>query len=218
MFKPSNHLPNISALFRKNFFTGVLVITPLAVSGWIVGSMLRTIWQLPKLLPASWQPNYLFPGSPLAFLFNLAITIGGTLVLILTISFLGWASKQLLGRKVLHLLEVLIQRIPVIRSIYSALDQLFKTMAAGGDGQQFSRVVYIEYPRRGVWALAFVTGTAKGPAAPAGHLNVYVPTTPNPTSGFHLIIPEIDVRESHLKVEDAFKTILSLGIAQPDGK
>ncbi len=76
-------------------------------------------------------------------------------------------------------------------------------------------MVYIEYPRKGCWALAFVTGKAGGPNAPANHLNVYVPTTPNPTSGFHLIVPEAEVRESQMKVEDAFKTILSLGIAQP---
>jgi uncharacterized membrane protein len=102
----------------------------------------------------------------------------------------------------------------VIRGVYSALDQLLRTLANGG-GQQFNRVVYIEYPRKGLLAIAFVTGPARGPAVPPGHLNVYVPTTPNPTSGFHLIVPENEVRESLLKVEDAFKTILSLGLAQP---
>jgi uncharacterized membrane protein len=158
-----------------------------------------------QLLPESLRPE----NSAM----SLVITIGMALMLAILVSLLGWISKQYIGKKTLLGIEYLIQRIPVIRSIYSALDQLLKTLAAGG-GQQFSRVVYLEYPRKGIWALAFVTGPAHGPNVPPRHLNVYVPTTPNPTSGFHLIVPEDDVRDSHMKVEDAFKTILSLGIAQ----
>ncbi len=101
----------------------------------------------------------------------------------------------------------------MVRSVYSALDQLLRTLAAGG-GKQFNRVVYVEYPRKGIWALAFVTGPAREKHIPEGHLNIYIPTTPNPTSGFHLIVSEADVRESGMTVEHAFKTILSLGIAQ----
>ena len=90
---------------------------------------------------------------------------------------------------------------------------------AAGDKKQFSRVVYVEYPRKGSWALAFVTGSARNPTGISGDfLNVYVPTTPNPTSGFHLVVSESEVRDSHLSVEEAFSTILSLGIAQPDAK
>ena len=101
----------------------------------------------------------------------------------------------------------------MLRSIYGALEQLLHTLAQGG-GAQFRRVVYIEYPRKDVWALAFVTGPARAPGFPDGYLNVYVPTTPNPTSGFHLLVAEAEVRPSELSVEEAFKTILSLGIAQ----
>ncbi len=137
------------------------------------------------------------------------------MILALGISALGWASKQFIGRKILDLLADLIQRIPVLRGVYSSLDQLLKTLVSG-NGQQFSRVVYVEYPRKGVWVIAFVTGPAKGPAIPPAHLNIYVPTTPNPTSGFHLIVPETDVRETQMKVEEAFKTLLSLGIAQSE--
>jgi uncharacterized membrane protein len=209
-----SRLPRIGALLRGHFFAGLLVLIPLGVVAWVCASVLRTLWRIQLLLPEEWRPAAFIADPAVARMVNVAFTLGSALVLALVISMLGWASKQFLGRKILEFIGEIIQRIPVVRSIYSALDQLLRTMAAGG-GQQFNRVVYVEYPRRGSWALAFVTSKAMGPNAPANHLNVYVPTTPNPTSGFHLIVPEAEVRESGMKVEDAFKTILSLGLAQP---
>lgn len=211
-----NPIPNFGRLLQRHFFAGLLVLIPLAVIFWILGAALGSLWQLQSFLPEAWNPSQLDLDPRFVTLIQVAITVGLALFLALGVSFLGWVSKQYLGRKTLEILADLIQRIPVVRSIYSALDQLLKTMAAGGS-QQFNRVVYVEYPRKGCWALAFVTGPARGPAAPVAHLNVYVPTTPNPTSGFHLIVPENEVRESLMSVEDAFKTILSLGIAQPSG-
>jgi uncharacterized membrane protein len=200
--------------FLKNhFFAGLLVLIPLGVIAWIAASILSLLWRVQEILPMEWRPESFLNDQALATFFNVLIILGLTVLFAIGISFLGWASKQYLGKKVLQIIAYLIQRIPVIRSVYSALDQLLRTLAAGG-GQQFSRVVYVEFPRKGVWALAFVTGPAHGPAVPEKHLNVYVPTTPNPTSGFHLIVSEAEVRESHLKVEEAFKTLLSLGIAQ----
>jgi uncharacterized membrane protein len=194
---------------RTHFLAGLLVLTPFVVIGWIVVAALQALWGIPELLPAEWQPE--------APMLRAVFMLGAITVLGLAISLFGWISTQYLGQKLLELLGEIIQRIPVVRSIYSALDQLLRTMGASG-AQQFSRVVYVEYPRKGVWTLAFVTGAARGRGVPAGHLNIYVPTTPNPTSGFHLIVPESDVKESHLSVEDAFKTILSLGIAQPTAR
>lgn len=207
---------DLSSLLKKNFLTGVFVILPLGVVAWVLVSLLTALWRLHTWVPDSFKPEAILHDDQLALVMNLAFTVAAALILALGISFLGWSSKQYLGRKVLEAIGEIIQRIPVVRSVYSALDQLLKTLASGG-GQQFSRVVYIEYPRKGVWALAFVTGPAKGPGVPEHHLNVYVPTTPNPTSGFHLLVAESEVRESHLRVEDAFKTILSLGIAQTEG-
>jgi len=208
-------LPNLPSLIRSYFFSGVLVVIPLGVIAWISVSALETLWMLPGILPESWRPEYWIQDPSTAEVVNAGIVLLLALLLVLLVSLLGWISTQYLGKKVLDSLGHLIQRIPVLRSIYSALDQLLRTFTSGS-GQQFNRVVYIEYPRKGVWALAFVTGSAKGPAAPAHHLNVYVPTTPNPTSGFHLIVPEAEVRESGMSVEEAFRTILSLGIAQPE--
>lgn len=199
--------------FKKHFFAGMLVIVPLSVILWILVAVLRIFWSLHEILPVDFRTEYL-DHSLFGQVFTFFFAVGASIALLVLISFLGWASKHYLGRKVLEIIGDGIHRIPVIRSVYSALDQLLRTLAAGG-GQQFSRVVYLEYPRKGIWTLAFVTGPAKGPAVPERHLNVYVPTTPNPTSGFHLIVSEDEVRESNLKVEDAFKAILSLGIAQP---
>lgn len=206
---------NLSSLLKGHFFAGLLIIIPLAVIGWIVVTVVTWLWHLHTFVPEAWRPESYVESYSAAMLLNLMFTLAAALALALGLSFLGWGSKQYLGRKVLEWIGEIIQRIPVIRSVYSALDQLLRTMASGG-GQQFSRVVYVEYPRKGAWTLAFVTGPARGPEGEPSFLNIYVPTTPNPTSGFHLIVPESDVRDSHMRVEEAFKTILSLGIAHSD--
>ena len=208
-------MKNLPELLKKHFFAGLLVVVPLGVIGWICFSVLEVLWQLHDFLPESLQPKSLIPLPELVGVLNFLFTLIATFILALGISLLGWGSKHFLGKKLLEVVEHLIERIPVIRGIYSSLAQLLKTISSGGGGQQFNRVVYIEYPRKNIWTLAFVTGTSKIPGLSGALVNVYVPTTPNPTSGFFLILPEEDVRESHLKVEDAFKTILSLGIAQP---
>ncbi|MCM2324606.1 MAG: DUF502 domain-containing protein [Oligoflexia bacterium] len=204
---------DIAKLLKSNFLAGVFIIIPLAVAAWLLFTVLETLWQLHFLLPEPWRPESQLQNEALITFFNFMFIVGATLVLAMVISLLGWGSKHYFGRKVLQWVAEVIQRIPVVRSVYSALDQLLRTLASGG-GQQFNRVVYVEYPRKGVWILAFVTGPAKHLELPGNYLNVYVPTTPNPTSGFHLLVPESEVREAHMKVEDAFKTILSLGIAQ----
>ncbi|OFZ19894.1 MAG: hypothetical protein A2X94_14650 [Bdellovibrionales bacterium GWB1_55_8] len=214
-------MKKISELLKAHFFAGILVLIPLAVIAWILVGAGRTLWKLRQVLPEEWNPESILPDPTLAAMLNVALFLGVLLALAISISVLGWGSKHYLGKQALSALGVIIERIPVIRSVYSALDQLLKTLAAQG-GQQFSRVVYVEYPRKGVWAIAFVTGPTTLPESsqnvPGPYLNIYVPTTPNPTSGFHLIVPESEVRESHLKVEEAFKVILSLGIAQPSAR
>ena len=207
-------LPRLGALLRSHFLTGLLVVTPFGVILWIAWAALKALWGLREVIPAAWRPETWMPTATLAWLVDLAITVGFVAVLALGISLVGWISKQLIGQKLIDYLAAhVIQRIPVLRSVYNALEQLLHTLAQGG-GHQFHRVVYVEYPRKGIWALAFVTGPAREPCIPDGHLNIYVPTTPNPTSGFHLIVPEAEVKESQMSVEEAFRTILSLGIAQ----
>jgi len=210
-------MPKIGSLIRSHFFSGMLVALPFAVIFWMATYILNTLWNLHKILPIEWQPEFWLADPTQAYLFNALIVVGLSLVLVLLVSALGWVSTQYLGRKFLHFLSEVIQHIPVLRSVHSALDQLLRTLASGG-GQQFNRVVYVEYPRKGVWVIAFVTGPVRGGQLPPHHVNVYVPTTPNPTSGFHLMVHESEIKESGMKVEEAFKTILSLGIAQSSEK
>ncbi|MGE0616395.1 MAG: DUF502 domain-containing protein [Bacteriovoracia bacterium] len=207
-------MPNLKELLQKNFFTGLLVLAPIVVIFWIARAFLGLLWDLFGALPLF---GLISVDGETAIIIKAAAFLGTLAILAVLTSVLGWFSKQYLGQQMLEIIRVLVQKIPILGTIYSSLDQLLKTLAPGGGGQQFSRVVYIEYPRKDCWAVAFVTGAAKGrnlPPAPAGMLNCFVPTVPNPTSGFHLIVPEADVRESKLTVEEAFKTILSLGIAQ----
>lgn len=209
-----------STILKSHFFTGLFVVIPLAVIGWITYWVLGFLWQLQLLIPMSLRPENFILNEVAVYFVNILLTLGAALFVAFMISFLGWSSKHLVGKTILEWISEVIQRIPVIRSIYSALDQLLRTIASGG-GKQFSRVVYVEYPRKGMWVLAFVTAPAKGFQVNSEksemYLNLYVPTTPNPTSGFHLIVAESEVRESHMKVEEAFKTLLSLGIAQGEG-
>lgn len=191
---------------------------PFLAAAWIIGKVFSALWTLHLLIPEEWKPIYHFEPFT-AQLLNFAITVGLTIVFAFAVSSLGWFSKKIIGARVLAFLSHLVQRIPVVRAVFSSLNQLLKTMASG-EKQQFSRVVYLEYPRKGTWALAFVTSSAKPPIGGSSaekFMNVYVPTTPNPTSGFHLIVGESEVRDSGLSVEDAFKTILSLGIASESG-
>ncbi len=211
--------PSLSRLIQDHFLTGVLAALPFVVIAWIFSIFLGWLWTIKDLVPLELRPESLFEHHGLALLFNVLLLVAICVVVLLGISLFGWFSKRYLGKKFLDFLAELILQIPVIRSIYSALDQLFRGFNPDSQGgRQFSRVVYVEYPRHGCWALAFVTSEAKGPHAPVDHLNLFVPTTPNPTGGFHLIVPAADVRESHMTVEQAFKTILSLGIAQPTEK
>ena len=204
-------MKRIYLLVRKNFLTGTLVLIPLAVVVWLLRAIFAWIWGFYALLPAPIQPESNF-GNFLAFL--LTCTILFTLV-----TFLGWASKLYLGIRILSTVEVVIQRIPVLGTVYSALNQLIKTFSQSSASKHFRRVVYVEYPRKGTWVIAFVTGKARTKIRDFdSSLNVFVPTVPNPTSGFHIIVPEADVRESGLTVEAAFKIILSLGIVQGDTK
>jgi len=200
-------------LLKRHFLAGLLIVIPIFVIGWILGAVVGVLWRLPEFLPLQWQPDFLFKDHTLALFASAVFTIASTLVLAIGIAFVGWVSKYYIGRKFLEAIVDVIQRIPVIRSVYGALDQLMRAFGTGS-GNQFSRVVYVEYPRKNVWAIAFVTGPAKGPNVPEKHVNVYVPTTPNPTSGFHLIVPDAEIRDTSLSVEEAFKTIISLGIAQ----
>lgn len=206
------NIKRIQNIIKEYFLSGLLVLAPILivviVFQWIFGGLLLWI----ERVPMQWffEDTAGFLAAVVRFLVMIAIIIGGVLV----VSATGFFSRLYFGRKLLQWLREGIQRIPFFGAVYSSLDQLFKAISSSG-GKQFSRVVYIEYPRKDVWAVAFVTGDAPFKGIPPGYISVYVPTVPNPTSGFHLMVANSEVRESGLKVDEAFKLILSLGVAHP---
>lgn len=214
----STRIPRPSRLVREHFFTGLLTVVPFLVIAWLASIVLQNIWQLKVLIPDAILPENLFTNETLVAFMNFLMLGLVTIGLVFGISFVGWISKKVLGKKILQFFYEIIQYVPVLRSIYSALDQLLRTFASQQGGKQFNRVVYVEFPKEGSWTLAFVTGPANVKAIGEKFLNVFVPTTPNPTSGFYFVVAEDKVIETRYSVEEAFRIIISLGISQPEQK
>jgi uncharacterized membrane protein len=194
----------IFGLLKANFFAGILVLIPFLVVGWIITGLIGALMSVQEFFP-SWIVEQ--PALRWMVTASLLFAVG------VTVSLVGWVSKQYIGEQIIEWIGEWIERIPVVRSIYGSLNQLLKTLGSG-EKNQFSRVVYFEFPRAGCWTLGFVTGQAKGLETEGELLNIFIPTTPNPTSGFYLMVPSKEVRDSHLSVEEAFKRLLSLGVAQ----
>ncbi len=196
--------------FRRYLIAGLLLWLPLGVTVLVVRLLVGTMDQTLLLLPERYRPDALLgfhiPGL-------------GLVLAVLVVLITGILVANLFGRRLVGLWERLLSRIPLVRSVYSAVKQLAETMFSGG-GQSFRKVLLIEYPRRGLWTLAFQTGTGVGEAQQkTGRdvVNVYVPTTPNPTSGFFLMVPREDVVELDMSVDDGLKMIISMGVVVPNG-
>jgi len=192
-------------VFKRYFVTGLLIWVPLVITLWVLGLVVST---LEAVVPSVLTSDSLFgthiPG------FGLAVVI---LVVLLT----GMGAANLLGRKLLEVWEGLLGRIPLVRSIYNSVKQVSDTVLAP-NGQAFRKAVLVQYPREGSWTLAFLTGTPGGEVAehlPADCASVYVPTTPNPTSGFFLMVPRADIVELGMSVDAALKYIVSMGVVAP---
>ncbi len=198
------NINKIKLIIKDHFLSGLIVLAPilivLIVFQWIFGGMVEAIHQVT---------------GPVSPIFDLLILGGVLLSGVVIVSLVGFFSRLYFGKKVFEWLKEGIEKIPFFGSIYSTLEQLFNAVSSKG-GKQFSRVVYVEYPRKDVLAVAFVTGHATMKGIPPGFISVFIPTVPNPTSGFHLMVTESEVIESGLKVDEAFKLILSLGVATPN--
>jgi len=147
--------------------------------------------------------------------------IGVIFFLFFTI-FIGWVAKGLIGRSLIRFAESLVQRMPVVRSIYSGVKQIAETIFAQSD-RSFEKACLIQYPRKGIWAIGFISTDARGEVARRAEtmgrlVSVFVPTTPNPTSGFLLFFPEEDVIELDMSIEDAAKLVISAGLVYPNDK
>ncbi len=206
------------ATLRGNFFTGLIVIAPISLTIWLIWSAIGLIdsWVLPFV------PDAYNPALFIARYFNIQVDVRGIGVvffLVFTV-FVGWLAKGLIGRSLLRWSEQLVQSLPVIRSVYGGLKQITETVLAQGSSS-FEKACLIEYPRRGIWAVAFISTDAKGEIArhaETSMVSVFLPTTPNPTSGFLLFIPKEDVFMLDMTVEDAAKLVISAGLVYPNGK
>lgn len=195
---------------RRYLVAGLLIWVPLGVTLLIVTFLVDLIDRTLLLLPARIQPENLIgfriPGL------GLVLT---TIIVLVT----GMIVTNLFGMQIVTLAEKMLRRIPVVRSIYSAVKQVTESMFSSG--KSFRKVVLVEYPRQGVWTVAFQTGTgAEEVRIKTGRnvTNVFVPTTPNPTSGFFLMVPHEDLIELDMSVDDGLKMLLSVGVVVPKYK
>ncbi len=196
---------------RRYLIAGLLVWVPLGVTLLVITTLVDLLDRVLLLLPPEWRPDALL---------GVHIPGLGVLVSVIVVFVTGIIAANLFGRQLVALWESLLARIPLVRSIYAAVKQLTETMFSSS-GQSFRKVLLIEYPRRGLWTLAFQTGTDVGEAqAKTGQdvINVYVPTTPNPTSGFFLMVPRADVIELEMSVDDGLKMLISMGVVVPPAR
>ena len=207
---------------RASFLTGLVVILPIGLTLYLIWTVTGWIdsWVLP-FVPYSWRPDTLLHGY---FGGNVPVHIRGIGVLIFLVFtiVMGWLAKGLIGRSLLLWAEHLVDRMPVVRSIYNGLKQIAETVFAQTD-TSFDKACLVEYPREGLWAIGFISTAAKGEIAqkvPGEEqiLSVFVPTTPNPTSGFLLYTAASRVVVLDMTVEDAAKLIISAGLVYPNQK
>lgn len=197
------------ASFRKFIITGLLIWIPLGITILVIKLLVDLLDKTILLLPPSWRPEALF-GFDIPGL--------GIFISAMIIFTTGFVLTNFVGRRLIKWGEKLLDRIPLVRSIYSAVKQVTATVLSP-DNETFNEVFLIEYPRKGIWTLGFKTGDSpKSFEKVTGKelLTIFVPTTPNPTSGFILYIPRSDVIELDIDVEDALKLVMSLGVVTPE--
>jgi len=195
---------SILVKFRNYFFTGVVVLIPIGITLYFTLFLIRIS---SKFLPKELNPNhyllYDIPGVEI-------------IISIFLITLIGWLSLSFIGKKLLEILNSILKRIPILRTIYSALSQMTETFTNDESGKK--NVVLIEYPRKGMWAVGFATKDNTGEISSKTKknlVNVFVPTTPNPTSGFLLMFPKEDVIYLDMTFEEASKFIVSAGTSEP---
>lgn len=213
---------------RTSFLTGLVVIAPVAFTLWLLWAFIGWVdsFVLP-FVPASYQPEVLVnrwlgrvPGGEGWITVNIR-GIGVVLFLLFTI-LVGWIARGFLGRSLIRWGESVFESVPVVRSIYNGVKQIAETIFAQSD-RSFEKACMVQYPRKGIWAVGFISTTARGEVADRAEtggelLSVFVPTTPNPTSGFLLFFPKADVIELDMSVEDAAKLVISAGLVYPGQK
>ena len=209
---------------RSNFLTGLIIIAPITMTAWLMWSVVgwidSRVW---SIVPDTYQPH-----RYVQTLYNIQLNdqidirgVGLIVFLVFTI-FVGWLGKGFVGRSLLRYGESLVERMPVVRTVYGSVKQIAETVF-NQKNSSFDKACLIEYPRKGIWAIGFIATSARGEiekySPKDDHLvSVFVPTTPNPTSGFMLFLPSKDINELAMSVEEAAKLVISAGLVYPDEK
>jgi uncharacterized membrane protein len=200
---------------RAYFLAGVLITSPIAITlalaFWLVDFVDSHVV---PLIPEQWNPDTYLRDY---FGFKISIPGMGVVVLVVAITLIGWLTAGYLGRILVRIGENIVARMPIVRGIYGAVKQIMETIFRN-QSQAFRQAVLVEYPRKGLWTIAFVTGTTGGEVKTLlkeDLVNIYVPTTPNPTSGFLLFVRREDVIYLDMTVEEAFKLVVSGGLVTP---
>ena len=196
---------------KKYFITGLLVLVPLFITVWVISGLVGMMDQSLLLLPETWRPKAQL---------GLDIPGMGAILTLLIIFFTGVIATNFFGKRLILVWEALLARVPVVKSIYASVKQVSDTLFSDS-GNAFRQAVLVQFPRPGTWTIAFVTGKPGGDVAnhlSGDYLSVYVPTTPNPTGGYFLMLPRADVVELDMSVDEALKYIISMGVVAPPTK
>jgi len=193
---------------RKYLITGLLIWIPLVITLWVLKLIVDTLDQSLLLLPPQWRTEsflgYHVPGL-------------GVILTLVIVFVTGVLATNFLGARLVHLWHAILHRIPVVSSIYSSVKQISDTLFSSS-GQAFRKALLVQWPRHGVWTIAFLTGVPGGDVAnhlTGDYVSVYVPTTPNPTGGYFVMLPREETIELDMSVDDALKYIISMGVVAP---
>lgn len=195
-------------LIKRYFITGLLIWVPLVITGWVLSTIVSALDQSLRLLPETIHPQALF---------GFAIPGTGAVLTLLMILLTGLLATNFIGQKLVHWWEKLLARIPVVNSVYNSVKQVSDTLFSP-NGNAFRKAVLVRYPHQNSWTIAFLTGQPGGDVVnhlDGQYVSVYVPTTPNPTSGFFLMMPTKDVVDLDMTVDEALKYIISMGVVAP---
>ena len=202
---------SIGKYLKKYLIAGLLVWLPIAVTIWLIGYIINATDWLAALVPQKWQPeNYIgfnIPGQ-------------GFIIAIFVLLITGVFAANMLGRKILEAWDTLLGRIPVVKSIYSSVKKVSESLLSD-NARSFQTPVLIPFPQPNIWTIAFVSGEVPQAVAQAlpeqtDYVSVYVPTTPNPTGGYYIMVRRSDIRELNMNVDEALKYVISLGMVMPN--
>ena len=192
---------------KRYFVAGLLIWIPIVITIWVLAWIVGTLDQTLLLLPYSMRP---------AQLLGFHVPGLGVILSVVVVLLTGVVAANMIGQRLVRYWDGLLSRIPVVKSIYYSVKQVSDTLFSS-NGQAFRKALLVQYPRANCWTIAFLTGQPGGDAARnlSDHVSVYVPTTPNPTSGFFLMLPRSDVIELDMSVDEALKYIVSMGVVAP---